>query len=839
MAHAALHPTPSGFGGFLQRWRQARGLAAAVVTLGLLSTAQAGPKAAAEAAWGCIKANGKAVVQGATTGVKVLEFIATKPLCVAQLVTPPPAIPQVAMGITVGIATQQKLTSYDSCSNRIYGFVAEPVLGAVKAALDEAPNLPPPLNSLKSGLAKLAADNAVELLTSIPGTEVVTGGIDCGCGLVEAGLQPRTVIDMVNTTKTVMKECADVLEELGPVGKGIVAVGGAVSTGWRDTINDPQHIPYQQYYDLFWAPQVEGLSQKLIQPGSQDWTPTVKPLWNNCVKYFNSHNQYESTAVVTCDSMRDGVHIFPQRGFTQAVSRRTWTLSVPGAVENFARHLAGQQSDLARAARLGPAVQQGLREVIFTDFGLTQMGTAPRDGNGDPQWVGSNTLGERAMDKMPSSVNGTTVINARVEADSSVISGAYNHSDLLAKVLRWQAAYPALQAAHCGTPPRIRVPGANTPPQIRVPGSALPRETLGCTDMTVPSDVRAKAASACKVLADDLKDQLVLSCPEASALQRPVLRVDGATYNGRVLLLRGRLSNNTGSGVDIQRASPEGYNFVARFGSQPINADWVSGVMGPKNGALNTLHFLLQVSPPPGFDMPASGQLLGTLVGGNNQSIDDANFTIVPSSQAPEATVDGVTVPPMRPRVNMNCLSDQCREEVVRIASSCRTQEQTLRDRYGFPLPQAREQELAALWATCDDKMRAQAARGIKAEPVTGIGPGRVPPTMTEPAGDPPATAPPPIRRRLPISVTPDTSPPAADPPASAPPPIRRRLPITVTPDAAPPAAEPPPLPAPPPPRPPPIRRPPVAAPADTPAADNPAPAPPVRLRLRTPLTPG
>lgn len=423
-------------------------LALAFAALLLASSAQAGPQAAAEAAWGCIKANGKAVAQGAQTGVRVLTFIATKPLCVAQLVTPPPAVPQVAMGITVGVATQQKLTSYDQCSDRIYGVVAHPVLGAVKSALDQAPQVPPPLDHLKDGLADLAADNAVELLASIPGAEVVTGGIDCGCALVDAGLQPDTVVQMVATTKQVAQQCTDVLEALGPVGQGIVAVGGAVSTGWRDTVKNPQHMPYQQYYDRFWAPQVEGLAQKLIQPGSQDWTPTVKPVWDRCVDYFDSHDQYKSTARVTCDDMRDG--------------------------------------------------------------------------NGNPQWVGANTLGERALRQMPTAVRSSTVLDARAAANRSVIADTYNRSDLLAKVRRWQAAYPVLSAAHCASPPGIRV--QNPVPGIRRRDGPLPAAAIACNDHSVPAATLAQAAQACRELAADLSGQIRLGCPEAAPIETPSIR---------------------------------------------------------------------------------------------------------------------------------------------------------------------------------------------------------------------------------------------------------------------------------------------------------------------------
>ena len=69
-----------------------RYLLGALVPMLLVAPADASIIGAAEKAYKCLEANGEALVDGATKGVKVLEFIATKPLCVGQLLTPPPAI---------------------------------------------------------------------------------------------------------------------------------------------------------------------------------------------------------------------------------------------------------------------------------------------------------------------------------------------------------------------------------------------------------------------------------------------------------------------------------------------------------------------------------------------------------------------------------------------------------------------------------------------------------------------------------------------------------------------------------------------------------------------------
>ena len=707
-----------------------RYLLGALIPMLLVAPAHASIIGAAEKAYKCLEANGEALVDGATKGVKVLEFIATKPLCVGQLVTPPPAIPQIAMGITVGIATQQSLKSYDSCTDRIYGFVAKPILGAVKSALDKAPGLPPPLDSLKGGLVNLAEDNAVDLLTSIPGTEVVTGGIDCGCALVDAGLRPETVVQVYNSTKKVVKQCSAVLDELGPLGKGIVAVGGAVATGWNDVVNDPQHMPVGNYYKLHWEPYVESVSQGLAATPPRDvWTPTVRPVFDRCVKYFDSHNQYHDTALLTCNGMRDGTRDFVGSGFTRAVYNRTWDLLTPSAAEYYGRHLAQEQINQARAAGLNDAVTQALAKRLFRDFGLDARGNARRTGNGDVAWA-AGSLGDKTHNaKGKSFVGGDPTrwaqeLPNRDTVLNTLISKVYNSSPTVATVIGWQKAYPAIKAAKCTMPPpRIRVPGSTT-----TPPPAATTATLSCDDQTLPSAVRQAASAACTSLANSLKSDFTLVCPGAADLSRQEITVGGATYNGRVILVRGLL-RYTADGVQIGDPAQGLQSFVATIGILPMRADWVHGTMGPKKGAQQTLHFLVQITPPAGFSIAKPGKLL---VNASSANFDSENFTVVASTEPPSATMDGVTLPPPPPRADMTCHTAECREELIRVAAACKRQYQ---DFAANPANQSGEfhqlspsklKDQAAILTACDDKMKAIAkaslASGVDLHKHPGVG---------------------------------------------------------------------------------------------------------------------
>src|SRR4029434_2968933 len=65
------------------------------------------------------------------------------------------------------------------------------------------------------------------------------------------------------------------------------------------------HMPYDKYYALYWLPWFHKGVALCVGQNCQGLGDLQKAIWDRCVDYFDSHNQYRSTARKTCDDMRD------------------------------------------------------------------------------------------------------------------------------------------------------------------------------------------------------------------------------------------------------------------------------------------------------------------------------------------------------------------------------------------------------------------------------------------------------------------------------------------------------------------------------------------------------
>jgi len=84
------------------------------------------------------------------------------------------------------------------------------------------------------------------------------------------------------------------------VANGIVAGADALENA---IFGDDSHMPYDTYYALYWQPWYHYATSLVLDGKSTG--PISSKIWHPCVDYFDSHNQYRSTARKTCSKMRD------------------------------------------------------------------------------------------------------------------------------------------------------------------------------------------------------------------------------------------------------------------------------------------------------------------------------------------------------------------------------------------------------------------------------------------------------------------------------------------------------------------------------------------------------
>lgn len=109
-------------------------------------------------------------------------------------------------------------------------------------------------------------------------------------------------------------------EACGTFGKALAAIGGAAADAVKfggklvvsgtDAIENvlfgsDSHMPYDKYYALYWLPWFHKGVALCVGQNCQGLGDLQKGIWDRCVDYFDSHNQYRSTARKTCDDMRD------------------------------------------------------------------------------------------------------------------------------------------------------------------------------------------------------------------------------------------------------------------------------------------------------------------------------------------------------------------------------------------------------------------------------------------------------------------------------------------------------------------------------------------------------
>ena len=120
---------------------------------------------------------------------------------------------------------------------------------------------------------------------------------------------------------------------------GVVAGADALE---NLVFGDDSHMPYDRYFALYWQPWYHYSTARIWK--GESLGPAVGSVYNRCVDYFDSHNQYRSTARKTCRNLNNkfDAHV---KGFANAlpvaVDGYFETIAKP-AIRGFARNSYGK-----------------------------------------------------------------------------------------------------------------------------------------------------------------------------------------------------------------------------------------------------------------------------------------------------------------------------------------------------------------------------------------------------------------------------------------------------------------------------------------------------------------
>ncbi|QJR09132.1 hypothetical protein DSM104443_00168 [Usitatibacter rugosus] len=270
-----------------------------LLALSLVALAATGARADVFSdAYQCVKANAKLALVTAELGPGAVEFVVTKPQCVA-LVTSPAPVPATVMIGTLGLTATNVLPKKNpQCEGALYTTAAKPVA----KILDKAGLLPDSVNKLISGNA---ADAAVgEAVQKIPGASIAFASFSCGCGLSNAGLNPDSVKEIYKATVAAGSKCSDVLGNV--IEGGAKGIESAASAAGDVLSGQTKHVDPQVYYKAAFRPRLyRDYAAFKNQP--QNLRPYI---WNDepvpqCIHYFDKHTMSPDNASKTCHALAE------------------------------------------------------------------------------------------------------------------------------------------------------------------------------------------------------------------------------------------------------------------------------------------------------------------------------------------------------------------------------------------------------------------------------------------------------------------------------------------------------------------------------------------------------
>lgn len=141
--------------------------------------------------------------------------------------------------------------------------------------------------------------------------------------------------------------------------KGVVAGADALE---NLVFGSDSHMPYDRYFALYWQPWYHYSTARIWK--GENLGPAVAGVYSQCVDYFDSHNQYRSTAKKTCSDLKARFDK-EVKGFAAALP-----VAVNGYFETIARPAI---RGFARSAYGKPAAENLPGEELFVSNCSFQM----------------------------------------------------------------------------------------------------------------------------------------------------------------------------------------------------------------------------------------------------------------------------------------------------------------------------------------------------------------------------------------------------------------------------------------------------------------------------------
>lgn len=170
------------------------------------------------------------------------------------------------------------------------GYVCQDAMAKIVAKVGE-PAVRGILSALASGKPEVIAWKVITL----------AGNVDLACNLLPAFPGKEVPCGVLGK---VLAEIGSALADAAKWGATIVV--NVADTAENFFFGNDSHMPFDKYYALYWLPWLQYATIQCMADSANcaALDSQNEKVWQRCVDYFDSHNQYRTTAKKTCSNMR-------------------------------------------------------------------------------------------------------------------------------------------------------------------------------------------------------------------------------------------------------------------------------------------------------------------------------------------------------------------------------------------------------------------------------------------------------------------------------------------------------------------------------------------------------